>query len=478
MLSPVLQQQYSGDYLEDGSQYRFNPEISIMYYQTGNPETGETKVESKFTGLFNNTDELLKLCTGHAVWVDEGNRSDSDFTIHYPKDSAQYCYYDKSTNHVTRVSDTMERDKRGRFIYEGNDSFETNGDGSFSQPIENSNNYPNVIVGNPYMSHFDIVEFQRVNDTYLKKSFYIWNMEGGISYETFLVGDTDNIITTGNESPTIAPMQSFIIATKNLFTDSLLFTSDMSVIEPGITLKNNSGNTISNVLKVEVLREGIRQSGVALRYKEGESNSYDEKKDVWTMIPKNVGNHVSLYSLVDGGAAAIHTTGDITTPIELGITVGSSIKKSIDNGNIEDYTIQIASGSENTWDKNTVYLLDTSANNTIHNLSESAYHFQNVTGDVSGRFWLFTKTTTTNLDIPDSDSSVSIKYVNGQLQVTSSENNPIRSINVYNVVGRLICLFPHLNVWNYSFHLPEENTVIIVKVQTERSSKTEKIMLK
>lgn len=65
-----------------------------------------------------------------------------------------------------------------------------------------------------------------------------------------------------------------------------------------------------------------------------------------------------------------------------------------------------------------------------------------------------------------------------QLQVTSSENNPIRGINVYNVVGRQICLFSHLNVWNYSFYLPKENTVIIVKVQTERSSKTEKIMLK
>lgn len=474
ILSPTLQQQYSGDYLEDGSQYRINPEISIMYYQTGNPQTGTGKVESKFTGLFNNTDELLNITTGHAIWVDEGNRPESDFTIHFPKDSTQYCYYAIEDNHVTRISGTMERDKRGRFIYEGNTSYLSNEDGTFTQIIENSNDFPQVIIGNPYMSHFDMVEFQKQNSTYLSQSFRIW--KGGTSYETYQINN-DGSITGTDPDYQVSPMQSVIIDTKMQFSDPLLFTPVMSITQPGTILRSISRTLAQDVLRVEILRQGVRQSGIALRHQTNASRHYDKTKDVWTIIPKNVGSYVSLYSLVDGGAASIYTTGDIETPIDLGISVGNTIKKSINNGQTEIYTIRIAPDTESRLTDKDIYLFDSKYNMT-YNLTESDYDFENTTGDITGRFQLFAKAKDiTGIEDAIYDHPIGIIYANKQIRVTSSSDDPILEISVFNLLGEQLYGISNLSVSDWSFNLSAEN-FIIVKVKTAKSIKTKKMIIK
>ncbi len=471
LLSPVLQQQYSGDYLEDGSQYRINPEISIMYYQTGNPETGDVKVSSKFTGLFNTTDELLKIATGHALWVDEGNRPESDFTIHLPKDSIRYNYYDVNNN-ITRVSGIMPRDKSGRFIYEGNATYQSNGDGSFSQTIENSNNYPQVIIGNPYISHFDVVEFQQQNNTYLSKSFRIW--KGGTSYESYLI-NTDGTITSTVPDYQVAPFQSFIIDTELLFTNPLLFTPDMSIIQPGTTLRSSSNTLASDVLRIEVLREGVRQSGMALRYKMGESRHYNKNKDVWTVMPQSVGSYVALYSLVDGGAASIYTTEDIITPINLGISTGTTIKKSITSGKTETFTIQIG-GDEKRLTGRDIYLYDAKFNIT-HNLTKSPYQFENTTGDVISRFQLFADENVSSIGEIQANGNLIVTYLEGQINVESEDGNFIRQIDVYDVLGNQLYKASRLNSVKESFMLSQNEQVIIIKVQTDRGIKIIKLKL-
>lgn len=48
-----------------------------------------------------------------------------------------------------------------------------------------------------------------------------WDNNGNEITESVLPSKCTNVIIPGNESHTIAPMQSFIITTKNLFTDSI-----------------------------------------------------------------------------------------------------------------------------------------------------------------------------------------------------------------------------------------------------------------
>ncbi len=472
LLSPVLQQQYSGDYLEDGSQYRINPEISIMYYQTGNPETGDAKVSSKFTGLFNNTDELLKIATGHALWVDEGNRPETQFTIHFPKDSIRYNYYDTNDNHITRISGIMQRDKRGRFIYEGNATYQSNNNGSFSQTVENSNNYPQVIIGNPYLSHFDIIEFQKQNSAYLSKSFRIW--KGGTSYETYHINDDGTITGTDNDYQ-VSPFQSFIIDTELRFTNPLLFNPDMSITQPGSTLRSTSSDLASDVLRIEVLREGVRQSGMAVRYKMGESRHYNKNKDVWTVMPQSVGSYVALYSLVDGGAVSIYTTEDIITPIDLGISTGTTIKKSITSGKTETFTIQIG-GDEKRLTGRDIYLYDAKFNIT-HNLTKSPYQFENTTGDVVNRFQLFADEIVSSVGERTINNDIRITRISDMLKIESSEGNPIYEITLYNTLGEQLCRVANLNTFEETLNIPQRNQVVVIKAQTAKGIKIIKMNL-
>lgn len=476
MLSPVLQQQYSGDYLEDAAKYRINPEIFIMYYQTDNPETGEGKVSSKFTGTFNNVDELLKMTSGHALWVDEGNRSESEFTIHFPKDSVRYAYYSTlNEGEITRFSDVMGRDKSDRFIYEGNSSYLTNGDGSFSQAIENSNLYPQLIIGNPYMSHLDIVEFQRENDSYLDKKFRIW--KNGSSYEAYLIDGLGNVVSTdgkGENGFLIPPMQSFIADTKGPFSDALLFTPAMSVTQPNKTLRAAKEETQveTDVVNVEVLRKGVRQSGLALRYKADEGRHYNESKDVWTMIPENVGSYVSIYSLVDGGAASIYSTGDIFTPIDLGVSVGGTVKKEINKIGKEPFSIQIV--GDPYLARREVFLIDKQLQVT-HNLSQSAYEFDNTTGDVKDRFQLFASAT---ISIDENQGNkVETICEGGVLNIISSTADPIESVVLYGIQGDILHKAVGLNQAEWTCDVSNQK-IVIVKVQTKNTNTTRKIMTK
>lgn len=111
-------------------------------------------------------------------------------------------------------------------------------------------------------------------------------------------------------------------------------------------------------------------------------------------------------------------------------------------------------------------------------MSESPYNFKNTTGDVTGQFKLFAKAKSSGIEDIASADNVSISYLHGQLKVESCVNNPIININVFNVVGGQINGFSNLNLTDYAFNLSNDHAVIIVKVQTAKGIKTEKIVLR
>lgn len=226
------------------------------------------------------------------------------------------------------------------------------------------------------MSHLDVVKYQEENDSYLEKAYRIWK---GNTYETYLIDPDGNIVATdgGENGYQIPPMQSFIINTKMLFSNPLQFTPEMSVTQPGKTLRSSVGSDsrmASDVLLLEILKDGIRQRGLAIRYKTGGSRQYNKDKDVWAIIPQSVGSYVSLFALIDGNAASIYTTGDLNQPIDLGIAVGNSIKKAINSGGKEKYSIRIPRDEVYLAGKE-VYLTDL-VTGKAHNLSQSAYDFE------------------------------------------------------------------------------------------------------
>jgi len=496
MVAPVLQQQYSGDYFADQTMFRRNPQYFMMYYQMTNPQNNQFNGAATWSAPFNNVDELLDLCSGQAVWVDNGIQPLGSFTVHFPKDSIRYAYYNQD-NRITRYSGIIPRDSLYKFIYEGNASYQTYGNGTFTQEFSNPNGYNQLIVGNPYVSHLDIVAFQSANSSYFAPSFYIWKSGSPTTpytYESYLIVNDTVVVNTGGIPPDggtgvkglqIPPMQSFIMNLISPLPAStsypIWFSPDMSTTVPGATLRSGSPAGITdNIVNLEVLRSGIRQSGLAIRYSAGAGRSFSDRKDVWTLIPSTVNDYVSLYALVDGKALSIHTAGDLTTPLDLGISIGSSIKNGIATGKREVYSIQL-SGSNTQLNGMEVYLYDMQKD-SIHDFKTPYDFVYELATDLTDRFQLLAIEDEEEPGLPTNIShtvvtdKITIRQINGEINVTSTKENPIKEVTVFNLLGQKLYGKSGLNTTNWSFNSPKNTQVVIVKVQTEKILQTEKIV--
>jgi hypothetical protein len=498
MVAPILQQQYSGDYFADQTTFRRNPQYFMMYYQMRNPQNNQFNGEATWSAPFNNVDQLLDLCSGQAVWVDNGTWLPGGFTVHFPKDSTRYAYYNPN-NQVTRYSGTIPRGNQYRFIYEENASYQAIGNGTFTQEFSNPNGYSQLIVGNPYLSHMDIIEFQNLNSSYFAPSFYIWKSGSPVdpyTYESYLIQNGAVVVNTGGDPPDdgtgvaglqIPPMQSFIM---NLISPvppfpegttsyPIWFTPDMATTVPGQTLRSSSHSIIDNVVKLDILRSGVRQSGLAIRYCAEADRHFNDQKDVWTLIPSSIIDYVSLYTLVDGKALSIHTTGDLATPLDLGISIGKSLKDKITKGEREVYSIKL-SGSNTQLNDLKVYLYDMQKD-SIHDFKTPYNFVYELATDLTDRFQLLAiddddVPTNINQTVVVTDK-ITIRKINGEINVISTKENPIREVTVFSLLGQKLYGKSGLNTTNWSFNFSGNAQTIIVKVQTEKGFKTEKILL-
>lgn len=487
-VAPVLQQQYSGDFFADETTFRKNPTYYMMYYQMQNPQNNQFNGSATWSAPFNTLDQLLPLCSGQAVWVDNGNQPNGNFTIHFPKDSTRYAYYNQF-DQVSRYSGTIARGNQYRFIYEGNASYQTNGNGTFTQNFDNSNGFGQLIVGNPYMSHLDIVKFQDINSTYFASSFYIWKSGSpteAYTYESYLIENGQVVVNTeGTPSSDfqVSPMQSVIMNVENSTISSLpiQFTPDMSITVPGATLQARamSDNMIDDVIKLEILRSNVRQSGIAIRYRTGENKHFSSKKDVGTLISNSVVDYVSLYALADGKALSIYTLGDLDTPINLGISIGSRLKTEINSGKRETYSIRLPNGTFQS-DEIEVYLYDMEKD-SIHDLASSSYDFvYEIGADLVGRFQLYAEYVDPGDPTISNDNTITateivISKTDEKITVVSAKDDPVKNISVFSLTGIQLYEKTNLNVTNWSFPYPQRNQIVIVNVQTEKAFKTEKL---
>ncbi len=507
MISPPLRNMYAGDYFvddaltnpailnggkePDGAINRLNPSaVSIKLYQTTNPQKNSiVAAASGFSATFNTNNHPVTGGIGYAVWVDNQQVSTNHDiqTFMFPKNYNVYNYYYSAGNYIqgakSRETEVMPRTYNSRFVYEANfpvGTDITDTDGVFTINIDNSTHSGNVIVGNPYMAHLNLDIFQNINSEYFEPQFAIWN---GYNYDYLSTGRTPITTTTMNTqtSAFLAPMEPVLMFVSDSHTVDngipATFTPNMSVTNPGNTLLRSSMENSPEIIKLELTKDNIRQSAMALCYARGASRNYSGEKDVWTVIPTNVGSHISLYMLVDGRAASIYTTEDITTPINLGISVGNTVKKNISSGKPEYYTIRIADNTTEV-DNNEVYLSD-ALTNSICNLSQSDYSFSNATGDITGRFQLFTrKKIFTGIDNPYPNSFIRIVPAKDIVQVESTELDPLKTITIYDLTGKLLWRKNYIDQTEYLVTLSNGNRVVIIKVETEKSSRVERLVLK
>jgi hypothetical protein len=523
MLSSPLRYMYTGDYYVNGFdpnalKWGRTPDVYWMYYRMGNPTTGKPYNSDLYWSMpFNILDQTMDPGKGLVVWADlETNMStdtdpdhlksgrvtpsDNKARFTFPRSEDSYYYYNGiGYNDPEYHGDEVQGDRakhpnnssiewqtvlgrsgvadsdslRSRFGYEGLASYNPS-TGSFTMNawLDNPSD-PTALVGNPFMSHLSLSSFYSANSGIITNSFYIWSNKSSGFFEAvkLLNGDMDYLTTSGANS-TVPPMQSFIVVKRPApaVFSTFSMNANMSVINPGDKLRR--GSSLSS-LNLSVYRSGLRESAVALVYDENTLNGYDDSKDQYTLFPKDR-SPVILYALAEESgvnqAVSIHTFGDLTETVPLGIRTGSR----------GDLLTLCLSGLDTFDPSYDVYLEDTSTK-LLHNLRrDSLYTFTNFTGDINeGRFYLrFMESPTDIVDPSGSRGDFYVYSSNGRVYVYS-ESDRIDKVDVYNLQGQNFYAKSQVNNEYYSFGMQSHrHQVVIVKVRTRSGLRTEKLIIR
>ena len=461
-VSAPLRAMYSGDYFVEGNIKRQNPTVYMMKYNTTNPQTQDTpaKVTGDFSNPFNTLTEDLSPGLGYAIGVYDGEDIEAELqSFRFPKDSVTYSMWNYHGVYLGETK-TMDRTGIGRFTYEqcieemeGNRPLD-NENKNFNVTVKNDQTgYTTALLGNPFMSHLNFNQFKAANQA-ITGGYYIWT-----DNETF---EAYNPGVFSNDPYLIAPMQSFIVEKIGQISE-LQFNFTMSTTTSDITLRS-SRRMEEATLKMDVLRNQVAQSHIRLKYVPLEENRYNARKDMWTLFSEENTEPAVLYTLLDGKAASIRTLGDLSKPIELGIR--TDVKGEL--------TLRL-SGMETFDTAQDIYLQDTFTG-TLQNMRENPeYTFDNQTGFVEGRLFLRIGEIEEN-DIPDSDIRIAVS--NGRVVVSSSVDDPIKSVKIHALNGRLIYNKQAIRQSTVSLDVFIPEQVTLVTVTTRNRQKTEKVIIR
>jgi len=390
-------------------------------------------------------------------------------TFYYVNDGVSFP---ADFNKLTGNTESVERkgnNENYRFVPESYDSNNTSTqDWIFENPIYHSvtnlNDGDEFLVGNPYMSSIDMVEFC-IDNPSVYPSFRIWNADDH-DFDDYSVNTSTGEVTPTNpgSSPYISPLQGFLLKYKGSGTVGFDVKKISTVRKTtAFNLRSAQGTGEENLLRIKA-ENNYAVSYAVIGYKETASNSYDPNEDVQKLFSPE--DYVpSIYSLADEipvGINFINNKGDISIP--LGIKTGETGKIQLTFTGMDNYSK--ASG---------IKFLDALENQTIDLTGQSSYtySFDNTnTGIQNGRFSLRIENLTTSL--PDVDSSDDLKVYGDSkgIYVVSSES--VQKLEIYDFTGRKL-YETTLNAKYYPLHDNLSKYPLIVKVTTKNQAKTVKI---
>ena len=344
------------------------------------------------------------------------------------------------------------------------------------------------LVGNPYSSALDAIEFIMDNENIINGTLYFWTHGTAISGSGYysvndyayynVTGGTDPVtdppVGTGTGSsgtikssaPTgkIASGQGFFIEAKSAGT--LVFNSSMQLLSLNPSYNNDFFKKGSTIVEDELhvkdrfwlnINSDNSYNQILVGFLEGATNGIDNLYDGKKL---DVGSPISFYSIADNHNLSIQGkpsfVGDET--IVLGfkseISNTTSYKISIDN-------------IEGVFSKGTDILLrDNYSNKPPHNLNKSEYEFTvDKSGTYNDRFEIvFTSGTLAN-DLEDISSDISV-YPNPTTNYFSVGLENVSKVLLYNTAG--IKVFESIQQESYNISsLPKG--VYLVKAITENN---------
>jgi len=341
------------------------------------------------------------------------------------------------------------------------------------------------LIGNPYASAVDLVDFLNTNSTILDGTAYLWTHNSapdesytdpfyadfganytGSDYATVNTLGATATAASGGLTPTryIASGQSFFVM--GLGNGSATFNNSMRVSGNNDTfLRTTEGNNSVTNLDIEKHRLWLNLSNdegafsqILVGYADGASLEWDRGLDGLA----NGGNFVSFYSNSPNGNLAIQgrplpfNDEDI---VQLGFkaTVANTYRIGIDH-------------LDDLFENQDIYLKD---NNTgfIHDLKSAPYIFTSEIGTFNNRFELLYKNPNLLSVEEYTINDNSIKVINNEtLDVISSSKN-IKDIFVYDILGKKLQTYKSINNKTISLTgIQKTNRVLLLKITLDDNS--------
>ena len=398
------------------------------------------------------------------------------------KQSTFYYVYDGQNGAVLN-SLSGETENRRREDYDGNYRFipeeRSGGAWVFQNPVTHSGDglgsEDEFMVGNPYMSSIDMLEFFKDNDnTKIQAHYRIWDgtEKTFISYQVDVANHKISPSNPGANDGYIAPMQSFFLKTANGYASNggsivKFDVTKISAVRPSGNSNFRDGTAKQNSLYVKAEND-LASSYLFIGYKENASAGFRGGEDVQ-----------KLFSPVEYVPEIYALTDDIPTDIlfinnkERETTIPLGIKT--------DRTGEIRltfTGMDNYSKASKIELFDALENRTINLTGQSSctYTFNHTqTGISNGRFSLRFENSTTALPEINDPDRLNVYGDSKGIYVVSPASDPVRQMAIYDFQGRKI--YESTSDARY-YPLPGNlaRSPLIVKVITKNSAKTVRIM--
>ena len=330
---------------------------------------------------------------------------------------------------------------------------------AFNPALKNYN-----FIGNPYPSAISLISLL---DNSNLGAMYFWTHHTAIVANVFTTDDyavrtrtTGTVAFPGGAMPGlyIAAGQGFFASAAT--TTTLTFTNSMRVGNNNSQFYRNTLTTpINHYIHLNLTNTLGAFKQIALGYEQGATNGYDFDFDA----PASTEGAITFYSMISPYTSGFGIQGraypwNINDIIDLGI-----------NATIAgDYTIAI--DHVNTFfDDKDIFLEDTS-NGTYHNLKTSSFDFNTVVGTFNNRFKIvYVNPLLSNNDFVINENSVFVNANNNEI-VVNSTSEKIKTIQIYDVLGRLI--FDKKNANENKFvieSIQKQNQALIIKTELENN---------
>lgn len=297
-------------------------------------------------------------------------------------------------------------------------------------------------------------------NNYTFSDYAVYNFSGGIGAGTPVTGANNN-----TPNGMIAAGQAFMIKGVIEGTTTATFANAMREVGNNNQFfrTNQSANLEANRIWLELKNnEGVYKQ-ILVGYIENATNGFDNGFDGEVL---EAGNSASFYSILDSRKLAIQ-----------GRNVNFMIEDQVSLGFRTDLTGSFEinlSDFDGLFENQDVFVEDTMLN-IIHNLKESPYLFASEIGTFESRFVVRFTSSTLAVSEPNLNANSIVIYKNsGQKIYVNSGVKKMKSIQVFDILGRLLWSKEDINSNELTLNDFTSNSILLISVELTDNQKISK----